>query len=107
MDNLLWKWVWRFALMVGILAGILAIFANANKAPQIILYCLLGTCIILVIIGLILDFKPWRWRLFSSRLPSYLDESGRSKCPKEETFGALAIDWESHAKYGELGFSRQ
>ncbi len=47
--------------MVGIIAGVLAIFANADKAPKIVLFILVGLCLVCGLIGLLLDFKPWKW----------------------------------------------
>jgi len=50
--------------MVGLITGIITIFANAEKVPSYLLYYLIGGCAVIGIVGLLLDFKPWRWRIF-------------------------------------------
>jgi hypothetical protein len=66
MDNLLWKWVWRIALLVGIVAGIVTTIANYERlSPPLAmpLVCwLTGVCLVVGLVGLVLDFKPWKWR---------------------------------------------
>ena len=71
MDNWLWKWVWRIALLVGIGAGIVTITAHikSGNVPMFVIYCLLGTCIVLGTIGLVMDFKPWTWGLRRNTKP--------------------------------------
>jgi hypothetical protein len=67
MDNQFWKWLWKVALLIGIVAGVATTYAHADKVPPPVLHCLIGVCIALALVGLILDFKPWRWRCFQRK----------------------------------------
>jgi len=64
MDNLFWKWVRRIAIVVGMVAGIVTTVANWQVLSGIGRYCLIGTCGVIGLIGLLLDFKLWRWSAF-------------------------------------------
>jgi hypothetical protein len=64
MDGLLWKWLWRVAVLVGVVAGITTIAANHQHLGAPLMYLLVGACLVLGLIGVVLDFKPWRWSIF-------------------------------------------
>jgi len=68
MDNWLWKWVWRIGVMFGIIAAIVTIYAHSDKVPAWVLASLFGVGIVMTIVGLLMDFKPWRWSMFRKNL---------------------------------------
>jgi hypothetical protein len=64
MDNLLWKWLWKGGIMAGIVAGIAATVADSERLSPYVVYCLMGACVAIGLVGLLLDLKPWRWPVF-------------------------------------------
>jgi hypothetical protein len=63
MESPYWKTIGRLALLVSITAGLVLIRVNSNKVPPMYLTSLAGVAIAIGVIGLVLDFKPWRWRM--------------------------------------------
>ena len=71
MENPIWRLVWIIALLVGILAGAVTILANWGRIPSSAMsymLALVSVCVFLAIVGLVLEWKPWRrWRAFRQR----------------------------------------
>ena len=64
MENLTWRYLWVIAIMVGIIAGSMTILANYDKLPPTTLpfmYYLVGACLVVGVIGILFDLKPWRY----------------------------------------------
>jgi hypothetical protein len=64
MEGPYWKTIGRVALLVSLTAGLVIIKVHSDKVPPMYLYSLASIAIAFGVVGLLLDFKPWRWRLF-------------------------------------------
>ncbi len=67
MDNPVWRYLWVVALMVGIVVGVVTL--QEKPHAMILMYLLVGACLVVGLIGVILDSKPWRWRIFQRKKP--------------------------------------
>jgi hypothetical protein len=60
--------------MVGIVAGVAATAADSERLSPTVVYCLMGACVTIGLVGLLMDLKPWEWSVF--RHPSATPRGG-------------------------------
>lgn len=77
----------RVGWSVALLAGLLLIAVHSEKVSPMYLHIAAGVAITLGVLGLIFDFKPWRWRIFAGRAKQSWNRVG--------SLGELAVAWKS------------
>ena len=97
MDHPYWKWLWRIGILVSVVSGLVSIVGNTQHVSLPILYTLVAFGLVLGIVGLLLDFKPWKWF------------SRRTRFPFENSppFQELLVAWKCHKTHGEQHYPRE
>ncbi len=120
MNNVVKTWgLPVYAIMITLFGVFGQIAAHREALGPDLFYWLLRAWLLFAAIGglwltwLLCWMLMWLWRWGRKKCRSevregktHRDASGKPLCPEEETFSALARDWEHHARHGELGFSR-
>ena len=64
MNHPYWKALWIIGFVVSITSGIVSIIEKSQHADPTVLWGVAGIALALVFVGLLLDYRPWRWSIF-------------------------------------------